>query len=101
MITGIFPAMTIKFRRKILNKIEDRYRVHHSRWSGKGGPFKREQVWMQEEKSGAWMGGKERERGGGRETERGRRDFYGEEHKYGVLFSGAPVGRLAGCPSDL
>lgn len=54
---------------------------------------------MQEEKSGAWMGGKER--GGGRETERGRRDFYGEEHKYGVLFSGAPVGRLAGCPSDL
>lgn len=25
----------------------------------------------------------------------GGRDFYGEEHKYGVLFCGAPVGRLA------
>lgn len=44
------------------------------------------------------MGGKQREK---RNGVNGGRDFYGEEHKYGVLFSGAPVGRLAGCPSDL
>lgn len=37
----------------------------------------------------------EARRGGKRNGVDGGRDFYGEEHKYGVLFSGAPVGRLA------